>query len=84
MLHKIYSIYDEKSKVFSNPTVARTRGDYLRSLSAALAKDTDSVFSTNSEDFFIYEIGSWDTESGFILNISETDRENLGRVSDYK
>lgn len=81
-MYKIYSIYDEKAKTFFSPTVARTREDYKRSFKAELQRMTDSVIYTNPEDFFIYEIGSWDPSVGVICNVDEISRENLGRVSD--
>lgn len=71
---KVFSIYDQKARVFGNPFVAPTTGlaermvkDIMRNPGHALAK--------YPEDFTLYEVGTWDDADGNFIN---TEPHNCG------
>lgn len=82
MLHKLYTLYDEKAKTYGNIIIAKTRADFLRNLTSALSNEQSGLLFSNPEDFIVYEIGSWDNETADVMSIDN--RENLGRASEYK
>lgn len=60
---KVFVVYDSKTNLFLNPVFLPTKGHILRALTDLVAKE-DHDFCKYSEDFTLYEIGSWDPESG--------------------
>jgi len=66
MIHKMYSIRDQKSEVFNKPWYAVTHGEAERSFAAAV-NDKQTTLSAHPEDFDLYWIGEYDDNSGKIM-----------------
>lgn len=60
---KVYSIYDEKAKIFSKPFQQINDGIALRSF-IDLTKDKDSSINKHPEDYKLYRIATYDDLTG--------------------
>lgn len=65
MIHRLFSVYDGKIKSFMRPFTDQHLGNALRSFEEA-CKEPTSPFHKYSSDFVLYEIGTFDDESGQI------------------
>lgn len=64
----IFSVYDSKAEAFGAPIFVDTVGLALRSFQAAVA-DERSELHRFSEDFTLFELGSFDRKDGsFVLH----------------
>lgn len=79
MLHKIFSIYDSTSEVYSQPFFSINRGTAVRVIQQVLSDSSTSI-SQYPTDYFLYEIGNFCDISGQIIS---TEPENLGCLKDY-
>jgi hypothetical protein len=61
----IYSVLDTKSESFSPPMVNRTKGEAIRSFSDEV-NNPNSMLYKHPEDYVLFEIGTWDNQSGVI------------------
>lgn len=81
MLKFIYSVYDQKSKVFGNPFISNNRATAERDFGYA-CNDVHSQISKWPADFTLYEIGSFeDTTCKIELN---SPPEIVGHGIQYK
>lgn len=62
---KIYAIYDTQAKAHLQPFFAATDGIAIRSVQAAL-DDKNSNFAKYPQDFTLYNLGSFDDQTGII------------------
>lgn len=60
---KIYSLRDQKTDAFMNPIAMQTTGQLLRMLSDEVNKQ-DSLVGQHPEDFELFEVGEYDTQTG--------------------
>lgn len=76
--HIITAIYDIKSEKYSHPTLARSKGDFIRSVQVE-AKNPQSMLNKFPSDYELHVIGNWSEDMGILptLNISR-----LGSVLD--
>jgi hypothetical protein len=65
MTQKLYVVYDVKSETYTSPTVNPARGQAIRSFGDAV-NGGESVLSSHPEDFTLFEIGSFDPNTGEI------------------
>lgn len=63
MKFKIYSIYDSKVGAYFPPVFYKSRGEFLRAFSEAVA-DPKSNLCKYPSDFTAFELGTWDDDSG--------------------
>lgn len=63
---QIYSIRDDKMGVFHSPNLYKHVEEVTRSIKTFLASDKQNNLSEFSEDFSLYLVGYFDTESGII------------------
>lgn len=77
---KIFSIYDTKSEVFSQPFYTITSGSAIRSFTE-IANDKEHQIGKHPEDFVLYEIGTWHEAVGTIVPLEHN--VNLGKAKDY-
>jgi len=59
MIHKAFTIYDTKTEAYLRPFFCIRTPEAIRTFTDAV-NDTNSPFYKHSEDFFLYEIGTWD------------------------
>lgn len=59
----LFAFFDQKAEAYLAPFTAPTRGHALRSFSDAVNDET-TLFHRHAEDFFLFEIGSFDLQDG--------------------
>ena len=62
----VYNIYDEKAGAFLRPFFMPTMAAARRAVATIVNGEEDHVFKTNSSDFTLFEIGSYDDSDGLI------------------
>ncbi|MCK6419239.1 MAG: hypothetical protein L6Q57_10020 [Alphaproteobacteria bacterium] len=80
-MEKLYQLYDCKSETWTPPTVNPARGQALRSFADAV-NDGQSILSKHPEDFTLFEIGTFDKQTGQI-SLYEV-RESVANGLDVK
>lgn len=68
MLMKIFAIYDSKAAAYLQPLFFKSTPEAVRSFSEA-ANDPSSSFYRHAEDFTLFELGSFDHESGKVESL---------------
>jgi len=66
---KLFSIYDGKIRSFMRPFLDAHTGSALRSFEEA-CKEPSSPFAKFPQDFVMYEIGTFNEESGEVISYS--------------
>ena len=77
---KVYSIYDNKAKAWTQPYYATNKATALRSFSDAV-NEPDSPWAKHAEDYVLFEIGTWEEFTGELAG--HDINENLGMAADY-
>jgi len=62
---KMYTVYDSKSEVYTNPFYFRNKGECIRSFTETV-NDGQSTFSKYPSDFTLFEIADFDEFTGSI------------------
>lgn len=75
----LFSVYDSKSAIFSNPFTSLTKMTALRDFQTA-ATDGNSQISQYPEDFILFEIGTFDDEKGVLSPVIPI---NLGSADQF-
>lgn len=75
--HVLTGIFDTKSELFFALNLARTQGDFIRSVQVE-AKNPQSMLNKFPADYELYILGSWDEKTG----VETTDKKRLGSVLD--
>ena len=68
MVYGVFSIYDDKASVYLPPFVAKTVGEADR-LFDSVIKDSDSTIASYPADHSLYQIGSYNDDSGLIESV---------------
>lgn len=80
MKYKIFTVFDNKSKLYSQPAFMKTQGEAMRSFMEA-CKDEKATIGKYPEDFLFCHLGEFDEETG----VFETHEPNsIARGIDYK
>jgi len=80
MTLKIFTVYDLKSETYLPPFCMRSKGEALRSWQT-IVNDDQSNFSKFPADFTLYEIGSFDDNSGELVYYP---RISLGSALEFR
>jgi len=80
MTLKVFSVFDEKGAVFSNPFYLSHNGMALRSF-ADLAGDKGTIVNKHPSDYKLYCLGSFDDVTGRFISLDVP--EFLANASDY-
>lgn len=70
MIIQVFSVFDSKAKVFQQPFFSHNVGTALRSWEQAVAKP-DSIFAQYPADFTLFNIGTFNDETGELVKHSE-------------
>lgn len=65
-MYQLYSIFDKKGAIFSNPFYCRNVSEALRTLSIGMSEGK-AMFALFPGDFALYLLGTFDPLSGFIM-----------------
>ena len=57
------AVYDKKTGLYDNPFIVRHNGEAIRGFDH-LRKDVNTKFGKNPEDFDLYQIGTYDAQTG--------------------
>jgi hypothetical protein len=71
MITKLYSVYDSVANYFDKPIPARAVGEILRS-AKTIANDPNHPIGQNPQDYFLYEIGTYDDSNACIEQTEPT------------
>jgi len=77
---KVFSIFDEKAQVFSQPFFMAHNGLALRAFSDLVGEKGTNV-NKHPSDFKLYNIGFYDDVSGALESLSQP--EFLANATDY-
>jgi hypothetical protein len=66
---KIFALRDQKIDAFMNPIAMQTPGQVVRMLQDQITNNTDkdNTLATHSEDFELFEVGEFDTQTGVLI-----------------
>lgn len=81
MIIKMFAIYDSKAEAYLQPFFMKSKGEAIRALSA-LVDDVSHNFCRYSEDFTLFELGSWD-DSTCMFSLTSTP-QSLGVLIEFK
>ncbi len=70
MIHKIFSVYDDKADAFLPPFYQHTEAMAKRVFSDA-CRETAHPFNKNPDDYCLYNLGAWDDGTGYISTSKE-------------
>lgn len=77
MTYGVYAIYDIAAGVFTSPTIDISDASAIRSFQQAIS-NTCSVLNFKPEDFSLYQIGTFDVETGDLSPMSPPSRLFVG------
>lgn len=77
MIYGVYSIFDVAAGVFTSPTIDISDASAIRSFHQAVS-NSGSVMNFKPEDFALYQIGSFDVETGAISPVTPPYRLAVG------
>lgn len=80
MILHIYGIYDNKVEAYNTPFFARSNGEAIRMFANAVNQE-GSDFNRWANDYCLYRIGSFNADTGEIIDT--THKENLGLAVEY-
>lgn len=83
MKYGIYSIFDSAAGVFTAPTIDISDASAIRNFQQAIA-NSGSIMNFKPDDFSLYQIGTFDVESGIIDPWSPPSRLIVGSDGDYR
>lgn len=66
MNYGVYSIYDSAAGVFTAPTIDISDASAVRAFQHAMSNH-DTIMNFKPEDFALYQIGSFEVESGSLV-----------------
>jgi len=69
---KIFSLRDKKLDQFMNPMAMQTPGQMVRMLQDEINKDPTHMLGMHSEDFELFQVGEFDTDSGTVTGHAPT------------
>lgn len=65
MLRKMYSVYDRKAEMFSQPQFYVTDGEAVRAF-VAVCGDNDTMMGRFPADYELFYVGDWADHSGLV------------------
>lgn len=83
MIYGVYAIYDSAAHVFTAPTIDISDASAVRSFQQALA-NSGSVMNFKPDDFSLYQVGTFDVETGELEPFTPPSRLIVGSDGDYR
>ena len=63
MIYKIFSVYDSKAQIYTNPFYQHNQQMAMRTFSDAI-NHPEHQFARNPEDYTLFEVGEFNDETG--------------------
>jgi len=79
MILKVFTIFDSKIEAYLRPFFCHRSAEAIRTVTDAV-NDENSPFHKHKEDFFLYEVGTWDDTVPELKSIAPI---NLGCVATF-
>lgn len=83
MKYGVYAIYDSAAHVFTAPTIDISDASAVRSFQQAIA-NSGSVMNFKPDDFSLYQVGTFDVETGELEPSTPPSRLIVGSDGDYR
>lgn len=83
MIYGVYAIYDSAAHVFTAPTIDISDSSAVRSFQQAIA-NSGSVMNFKPDDFSLYQVGTFDVETGKLEPFTPLSRLIVGSDGDYR
>lgn len=83
MTYGVYSIFDSAAGVFTAPTIDISDASAVRSFQQAIA-NSGSVMNFKPDDFSLYQVGTFDVETGELEPFTPPSRLIVGSDGDYR
>ena len=83
MIYGVYSIFDSAAGVFTAPTIDISDASALRAFQQALA-NSGSIMNFKPGDFSLYQVGTFDVETGKLESCNPPSRLIAGPDGDYR
>lgn len=83
MNYGVYAIYDSAAHVFTAPTIDISDASAVRSFQQAIA-NSGSVMNFKPDDFSLYQVGTFDVETGELVPFTPPSRLIVGSDGDYR
>ena len=83
MIYGVYAIYDSAAHVFTAPTIDISEASAVRSFQQAIA-NSGSVMNFKPDDFSLYQVGTFDVETGELEPFNPPSRLIVGSDGDYR
>ncbi len=80
MIHKIFTIYDDKAEFYLQPFFFKTAGQATRAFQES-CNEPGHQFYKHPEDFTLFELGTYDDETA-VFEIGAT-AHGLGKALEY-
>lgn len=81
MKYGLYAMRDQKAG-FLQPTVELNDEIAIRNFKLAVTRSKDSLFFTEPQDFSLYRIGSYETDTG-VLSFSKTEPVVIALATEF-
>lgn len=81
MVLKVFTIYDSKAEAYMQPFFMQTKGQAMRALVDTL-EDPKTQFCKHPEDFTLFEIGTYDDQTGKFENLDAP--VSIGNLVEFK
>lgn len=76
---KVYSIFDQKSLIYSHPFFLSQDGQAIRAFTD-MVNDKSHDIGRHPQDYILFQTGEWCDQTGTFVNI---DNKSLGVGSEY-
>lgn len=83
MIYGVYAIYDSAAHVFTAPTIDISDASAVRSFQQAIA-NSGSLMNFKPDDFSLYQVGTFDVETGELEPFTPPSRLIVGSDGDYR
>lgn len=83
MIYGVYAIYDSAAHVFTAPTIDISDASAVRSFQQAIS-NSGSVMNFKPDDFSLYQVGTFDVETGELEPFTPPSRLIVGSDGDYR
>lgn len=75
-----FSVYDSAAEAWLPPFFMRNKGEAIRSFASA-ANTNDHQFAKHADDYTLFEIGTFDDETGALATVGQV--RSLGTALEY-
>lgn len=83
MIYGVYAIFDSASGVFTAPTIDISDASAIRAFQQALS-NSGSIMNFKPDDFSLYQVGTFDVETGKLEPSGTLSRLIAGSDGDYR